>query len=358
MRLRRFGFTLVELLVVIAIIGILIALLLPAVQAAREAARRMQCTGNLKQLGVALHGYHDSFNIFPPAATWPSGSNMDVAGNGNVGPNWVVLLLPYLEQQDLHDMFQLDLPLSHAANEPARGLSLKIMLCPSDSYNQTKFNGDSHSSISHYGGIWGRGNYAANGGFGYMSKGAHCDTVDNRGCNARPENWSYWKVRGVMGANLATKLSEITDGASNTFILLEIRSGVNERDLRGVWAMNGAGPSAVAAHGYQGDARGPNPSYINSDDTAGCSAAQQLVGGAESMARLGMGCYNGTGSYPNRQAGARSLHPGGIHVALADGSVQWINDYIEVSVDNNHVSIWDRLNLPTDNMTVDADAWK
>ena len=122
--------------------------------------------------------------------------------------------------------------------------------------------------------------------------------------------------------------------------------------------MNGAGPSAVAAHGFLGDARGPNPSFINSDDTAGCALAQQLVGGPEQMARLGMGCYSGTDKYPNRQAAARSMHPGGLHVVLADGSVQWVNDYIEVSVDHNHVSTWDRLNLPTDKAVVDADAWR
>ncbi len=357
MRLRRFGFTLVELLVVIAIIGILIALLLPAVQAAREAARRLQCTGNMKQLGVALHSYHDSFDIFPPAATWPVGSNMDASYNGNIGPNWVVLILPYLEQQGLHDMFQLDLPLTDVANAPARGSSLKVMLCPSDPYNRTKFDATSHRSVNHFGGVWGRGNYAANGGFGYMSMGAHCDSVDGHGCNARPENWTYWKVRGVMGANLATKLVDITDGSSNTFMLLEIRAGVNHSDLRGSWAMNGAGPSAVAAHGFQGDARGPNASFIRSDDVASCAASRILVGGERAMAQLGMGCFH-TSSAPQRQAAARSMHPGGIHVVLADGSVQWINDYIEVSVDHNHISVWDRLNLPTDGLVVDADAWR
>lgn len=283
---------------------------------------------------------------------------MDDPGNGNLGPNWTVLVLPFMDQQSLHDMFELDLPLTHDANAPARGSSLKVMLCPSDPYNGQKFDGNSHDDVSHYGGVWGRGNYGGNGGLGMMSQSVHCENVDKHGCSGLPENWTYWKVRGLMGANLSTKLSEISDGASSTFLLLEIRAGVNERDPRGVWAMGGAGPSAVASHGFNGDARGPNPSYPRSDDTAGCAAAQDLVGGVDQMARLGMGCYRNTSGSPNRQAGARSMHPGGIHVALADGSVQWINDYIEVSTTHNYVSVWDRLNMPTDGTIVDADAWR
>ncbi|MEA1951412.1 MAG: DUF1559 domain-containing protein, partial [Planctomycetota bacterium] len=310
-----------------------------------------------KQLAVALHNYHDSAGSFPPAATWPVGSVMDAVGNGNIGPNWTILILPFMEQQTLYDSFQLDLPITHAANAPARGEPLKVMLCPSDSYNQTPFNGNSHSSISHYGDGWARGNYGANGGLGIMTKLCHCSNIDGQGCNAKPENWSYWKVRGVMGANLTTRLSETSDGTSSTFLLLEIRAGVNQRDLRGVWAMNGAGPSAVAAHGLWGDARGPNVSYINSDDTAGCAAALELVGGGEQMAKLGMGCYYGTSSCPNRQAGARSQHPGGIQIAMVDGSVQWINDSIEVSTDINYISVWDRLNLPTDGAVVSDDSY-
>jgi prepilin-type N-terminal cleavage/methylation domain-containing protein len=92
---RRNGFTLVELLVVIAIIGVLIALLLPAVQAAREAARRMQCTNNLKQIGIALHNYHDICDALPAVSAYPASSS---AGKWRCGPSWLVTILPYIEQ--------------------------------------------------------------------------------------------------------------------------------------------------------------------------------------------------------------------------------------------------------------------
>jgi len=93
-------------------------------------------------------------------------------------------------------------------------------------------------------------------------------------------------------------------------------------------------------------------SYIHADDTAGCSAAQDAVGGAAAMAELGMGCWNGTSSAPNRQACPRSQHPGGIYVAFVDGSVHWIGDFIETQSDAG--SVWDRLNMADDGLSVDV----
>src|SRR6187455_1336232 len=99
----RFAFTLVELLVVIAIIGVLVALLLPAVQAARESARRMKCTNNLKQLGLALHNHHDTFGVFPAAD-----DEIPNPAGGTWKHSWIVRVLPYLEQQALHDQYKFD----------------------------------------------------------------------------------------------------------------------------------------------------------------------------------------------------------------------------------------------------------
>lgn len=109
MKTRRQGFTIVELLVVIGIIGLLIALLLPAVQAAREAARRAQCSSHLKQIGLALHNYHDSHRCFPPFFISRAGNPSRIA-DVDKGANWLVFLLPYVEQRQLYDQWDFQYP--------------------------------------------------------------------------------------------------------------------------------------------------------------------------------------------------------------------------------------------------------
>ena len=120
---RRNAFTLVELLVVIAIIGILIALLLPAVQAAREAARRAQCNNNLKQMGLALHNYHDSYKKFPPG---------NMSGLVFSGISIHARLLPYLEQKNVQDLINFGVPYNDPTNDMARLSPVSLFLCPSD----------------------------------------------------------------------------------------------------------------------------------------------------------------------------------------------------------------------------------
>src|SRR5215218_8288732 len=111
-RLRKGGFTLVELLVVIAIIAVLVGLLLPAVQSAREAARRMQCQNNLKQLGLALHNYHDTNSSFPPCMSFDPGVS-DISNTPNYRANWVIRILPFAEQQNLYNAFDHTQYISH-----------------------------------------------------------------------------------------------------------------------------------------------------------------------------------------------------------------------------------------------------
>ena len=126
---RRRGFTIVELLVVIAIIGLLVALLLPAVQAAREAARRSQCGDNLRQMGIGMQSYVDTYRVFPPGYI----SAFDNQGN-DTGPGWgwAAMLLPRLEQSPLYGQIQFTLPIEHPLNAAARIVSLPVFLCPSD----------------------------------------------------------------------------------------------------------------------------------------------------------------------------------------------------------------------------------
>ncbi len=123
----RHGFTLIELLVVIAIIAVLVSLLLPAVQNAREAARRTQCRNNLRQIGVALHNYHSSHNVFPPGyvsgAAWPATTN---------GWSWCAQLLPDLDQLPLYEQINFQLPVENAANQAVVSVTLPVFLCPTD----------------------------------------------------------------------------------------------------------------------------------------------------------------------------------------------------------------------------------
>jgi prepilin-type processing-associated H-X9-DG protein/prepilin-type N-terminal cleavage/methylation domain-containing protein len=129
-RIHRSAFTLIELLVVISIIALLVALLLPAVQAARESARRGQCVNNLKQIGLALHNYHSSQQIFPPGYV----SNFDASGN-DTGPGWgwAAMLLPQIEQKPLFDSVNFNLPIEDVSNPTSRLTQMTVFLCPSDS---------------------------------------------------------------------------------------------------------------------------------------------------------------------------------------------------------------------------------
>ncbi|QDV36098.1 DUF1559 family PulG-like putative transporter [Tautonia plasticadhaerens] len=143
---RGDGFTLIELLVVIAIIGVLIALLLPAVQAAREAARRAQCLNNLRQMGLALHGYHDTAGHFPP------GGWLRRPGEPMRWLAWSALLLPNLEQPDLFDAMNLAVAHDHAANGTAARTVLDVYLCPTSRRDDDRVDG---RGACDYGGIYG-----------------------------------------------------------------------------------------------------------------------------------------------------------------------------------------------------------
>ncbi len=183
-RRRRTGFTLIELLVVIAIIGVLIALLLPAVQAAREAARRMQCTNNLKQIGLALHNYHDALGAFPPGQL-PATSFSALSR-----------ILPFLEQGAIFNALNANLAYDDPANDTIRTTQLNVFLCPSDGGNTQTDRGAAT-------------NYMAN-------KGTEVIWQAPTGPNA-----GFREQTGVFFYNRSVQMSDVRDGLSNTAFVSE-----------------------------------------------------------------------------------------------------------------------------------------
>lgn len=144
---RRNAFTLVELLVVIAIIGILVALLLPAVQAAREAARRMSCTNNLTQLSIAVQGYESAFRVYPPGTIEESGPIVNVAKGYH--HNWLAKILPYMEEQNTYQHIDFSVGVYDAKNQPVRGVMVSLHACPSDPWASGEKNATSYAGLHH-----------------------------------------------------------------------------------------------------------------------------------------------------------------------------------------------------------------
>ena len=309
------AFTLVELLVVITIIALLISLLLPAVQSAREAARQTQCQNNMKQLGLAAMNYENQFWCFPPSSYFTEGINPAYLRTHRY--NWAIAILPFLEQQALHDAFDLSVDIASSVNRAARGTDLTVMKCPADTGGNVKFS----SVNATEGDNWARGNYAANASLAMYYVGG----TQSPGAGATEAfSTSRWH-RGIMGSNLSMGVSEIYDGTSNTILLGEVRAGMVSQDRRGTWALDHPGASTLWGHAI-GDGNGPNMCSDNSDDIMDCDTFTTQAGGADALRATCMTCYGSAGSH---QATARSRHAGGINVAMADGGVRFLSNYIE-----------------------------
>lgn len=308
-RWRNRGFTLIELLVVIAIIAVLIALLLPAVQQAREAARRTQCKNNLKQLGLALHNYHDTTLRLPASMIWlnlPGGPGGNSSGlQGNMGHSWIVAILPYFDNAPLYNLVNFNVPMTNAANLNIVATHLPAMCCPSDSFATS---GNKCTTFGNGG--WGRGNYAANGYAPGWDRNQNNIAVSDRG----PMTYQGWN-----------SIASITDGTSNTVASWEVRAGLSAGDPRGVWANGRAGGGTImnclnvgwnGPGSTTGDCYGINEGrHDNGDDVWGCA----------NDSAQGMGCW-GTG---DGQAGPKSLHVGGVHALMCDGTVRFISNNLD-----------------------------
>jgi prepilin-type N-terminal cleavage/methylation domain-containing protein/prepilin-type processing-associated H-X9-DG protein len=282
-RLRhpRAGFTLIELLVVIAIIAILIGLLLPAVQKVREAAARMSCTNNLKQLGLALHNFHDSNGFFPPSAT-------STAFNPGWGPTqgWGQFLLPYIEQGAMASLYRWDKNWSDPLNQPVVTVPLKVMLCPSAPGNRM----DTAPPSTTPAGPW-------------SASPTDYTPTTRIAQGAITANWVTYQpgdINGMMVTNMRLRFADIQDGTSNTIALAE-DAGRPQR-----WQMGKLITAQLADSAA---------SWADRNNLIAPTGAK-----ADGSSRVGpcpMNCTNNNELY--------SFHTGGVNAVFGDGSVRFLN---------------------------------
>ncbi len=307
---HRSAFTLVELLVVIAIIGILVALLLPAVQAAREAARRMSCGNNLKQIGLALHNYHDTYKAFPPSAYLPATSTFDP---------WSpqARLLSFLEQENLQDL--IDWNLSYAAQPNVTKQRVATYLCPSEIADRERPDG----TLTYY-----PLTYGMNLGTWFVF-----DPTTQTGGD------------GIAHPNGRINFASVTDGTSNTLAFAEVKAW--NPYLRDGGTPNAAGtpipatPAQVVAYGgnfkpnsghtewvdgrvHQSGVTGtfpPNTEFLYS--SGGINYDVDFTSSREGKT---------TNQMTYAIVTSRSYHPGGAQVGLVDGSVRFAAETVDLSV--------------------------
>jgi prepilin-type N-terminal cleavage/methylation domain-containing protein len=290
---RRSGFTLIELLVVIAIIAILIGLLLPAVQKVREAAARLQCQNNLKQIGLGLHNYHSAYGAFPP-------------GSNPKGFTVVTQLLPFMEQGNIYNQIDLTASANSPANAGPTGMTIKILLCPSDRTNQTPPG-------------QGGNNYFAN--YGTEPQFFQNSSVAN----------GVFALREASGG---IRLTDVTDGTSNTAAFSELRKGdynsarYSPQDWLNASSL-GMPTTVDQAYSLCQSIDATNLSYQWLS-----SGGEWLNDNATGTAYLHCGPPNSTNcGFPANLrfcVNANSDHINGVNLVLCDGSVRFVTNSISL----------------------------
>jgi prepilin-type N-terminal cleavage/methylation domain-containing protein len=306
------GFTLVELLVVITIIGILIALLLPAVQAAREAARRMQCANNLKQIGLAMHLHCEAKGTFPTGHYFYINASGQGENTKGTSATWITYLLHYVEGGNVFDAIDWASSGSGSnfgnasatnANGRVAMTRLPVFQCPSNDI------------VELWNDIFARGTYAANNGFGPMHElEPPSSTISTRSYTFNGHNLKGASLGGVFYMNSHMTPADISDGLSNTAFVSEI-CAVPGTDIRGVLHYP-EGP--IYHHNYTPNSS--NPDLIRSSACVNVEYAPCDPSNSSS--------YNGR----NILMTARSHHPGGVGLLLGDGSVRFVSDSTSLDV--------------------------
>jgi prepilin-type N-terminal cleavage/methylation domain-containing protein/prepilin-type processing-associated H-X9-DG protein len=291
---RAKGFTLIELLVVIAIIAVLIALLLPAVQSARAAARRIQCVNNLKQYGIAMMNFHDTNGTFPPGTL-----------STNKG-SWAVLTLPFLEQTAMANSFNLSDVYYDVANTTVTQAIISVFVCPAEPNADTIYYSQYPSRR--------KGNYMVNWGNSHFDQGNPNPYAGVLG--------AVVPIRGPFRVNNTTTaitpfaIRDITDGTSNTMLMSEVKIGMNngtKSDIRGdIWS--------ASRCGFMYTAYLP-PNSLLPDSLNAANDCQTINGNPPCVF---------AGSAGVSFNAARSNHGGGVNVSQCDGSVKYMKDSINI----------------------------
>jgi prepilin-type N-terminal cleavage/methylation domain-containing protein/prepilin-type processing-associated H-X9-DG protein len=330
--MRRSGFTLIELLVVIAIIAVLIALLLPAVQSAREAARRMQCTNNLKQLGLAMHNYHSALNSFPIGRMGRYYNyQLDPGGFANSRRSWSFIILPYLEQTALANAVNFNLAFHVSQNTTALRAKINTFDCPTDPGNATVEDPGAAAQRT-------KGNYVVN--WGNLHYDQDQSPTATNATQPNPYNGPAGSVQyqaAPFTANKANGIQGFTDGTTNTLLMAEVINPFNS-------------PSATDHRGdIHNDDR--NGAMFMAYTTPNSRIPDQLPGpsGINYCAYPFQSNPPCNTSSPAFNA-ARSFHPGGVNALLADGSVKFFKSSIDVQT-------WRSLSTMSAGEILSADAY-
>jgi len=320
----RVGFTLVELLVVIAIIGVLVALLLPAVQAAREAARRSSCSNKLRQLAIGLHNHHDTYNKFPPGAQQDVLRFPDPTPGQPTyirGTSWITFTLPFIEQKPLYDLYRFDEPYNSANNmvNNVGKVAVPTLFCPSgpDAQKYRDPNGTTPTTTTnvavttHYYGVMGPGpgpgetrqdNFPIT--FGGVTRTYRLgDATNNAAWSGHGILSQYRDTTGSISTQRVVRMSDIIDGTTNTFMLGEI-----SRNMPGNYCSPGNAQ-------YRTFIRGNN---------SGSGATKNISFPINST------YYNCSDNF--NDISMMSHHPGGAQFALADASVRFIPETIDFGI--------------------------